>query len=215
MRQDFNISEFRYVEKFFTRKFADFDKEWRSFIMTFFVSAVWIILGFCLFFGVKTAGAPKTRYIGSGSIFMILGIVGVVGSFLQNEKLILAGAITPCAILMIVVLVMVKSRVANCKTQINAMLTAINSYSSTKGVTMYAPIFRYVYNGNQYEIQSPLTYSKKKIMKKYVTGQPYLIYIDANHPERCIDSKKISVWYYISALAGFVMLGFCVWAIIY
>ena len=181
--------------------------------MTFFVSAVWIILGFCLFFGVKTAGAPKTRYIVSGSIFMILGIVGVVGSFLQNEKLILAGAITPCAVLMIVVLVIVKSRAANCKTQINAMLTAINSYPGTNGVTMYAPVFRYVYNGNQYEIQSPLTYSKKKIMKKYVTGQPYLIYIDANHPERCIDSKKISVWYYISALAGFVMLGFCVWAI--
>lgn len=113
------------------------------------------------------------------------------------------------AILAMILPIVIKKRVYDCKMPIEAVCIAIRKYASTKGQASYVPVFRYVYEGNEYEVQSPLVYSKKTIIK-YIVGQRYTIFIDSEHPRKCIDSKRISVWYYFSGVIGFLLLVLCI-----
>ena len=123
--------------------------------------------------------------------------------------IVIMGALVISSMFAIALPIVIKKRVHDCKTPIEAECVAIRGYASTKGQKSYVPVFRYVYEGNEYEVQSPLMYSKKTIMK-YTTGQQYTIYIDPEHPKKCIDSKKISGWYFFSGVVGVLMIALCI-----
>ena len=119
------------------------------------------------------------------------------------------GAFVLSAMAAIALPIVIKKRMHDCKTPIEATCVAIHGYSSAKGQKSYVPKFRYVYEGKEYEEYSPFVYSKKTIMK-YTFGQKYPIYIDSKHPRKCIDSKKMSGWYYFSGAVGVLMIALCI-----
>ena len=80
-------------------------------------------------------------------------------------------------------------------------------YSGGKGGRSYAPVFEYSFDGQIYKRQMSVSYgSLKKLAKKYRSGERYPIYINANNPENCIESRRMSWKYILILLLGLIML---------
>ena len=143
-----------------------------------------------------------------GFLFLVLGIVGMVGMAVGNEKMCVCGSLFPISVVIMGETWIVRMKKQVCNLCVEAKCTNYASYSGGKGQTTYAPIFTYTFDGGEYRSQSPLSYSKKKIAKKYITGQMYQIYINEEYPQDCIDTKKIPLTYYFLEWLGWGMLVF-------
>ena len=179
------------------------------------ISAMWLIIGFGFCIQVKKAEKNKLKLAVFGSVLILLGIIGIMGVVLQNNRWITTGALIPIAVFTIEMPWSVIKKARNCKTQIQATCTKKIRYASVKGQENYAPVFAYLYEGNEYEVQSPLTYTKSEITKKYTIGEQYPVYVDSNHPEYCIESNKVPFWYYVTCFIGWGMLVFFMWNLIW
>ena len=149
-----------------------------------------------------------------GVFWLVFGIVGIIGMIIGNEKMCSSGVLFPIASSMIGTAWLVRVKKRACCTFVEAKCTKYVPYYGGRGQTAYAPFFTYTYEGREYESQSPLSYSKKKIAKKYTTGQMYKIYINPEYPQDCIDSKHISISYYIIELLGWGMLVFTIFLLL-
>ena len=173
------------------------------------VFLLWILCGILLLVAKRTQSKRSFILIKMmGSFFLVFGIVGMIGMVVGNEKMCGSSLLFPIAVATIGVVWHVRVKKRTCKMCVEAKCTNYVSYYGGRGQTAYAPVFAYTYKGVEYEAQSPLSYSKKKIAKKYITGQMYPIYINPEYPQDCIDSKHISITYYIIELLGWAMLVF-------
>lgn len=179
--------------------------------MNYFVPLMWVCFGIWFIVGVKKVDNTKQRYVLLGITYIIFGMIGFVGTLLQNEKMSLFGGTVPIIVLLIAVPIMIKRRTKNCNTVVTASCINYNEYYGIKGQRMYAAVFMYTYYGREYQIQSPLSYSKRKIAKKIKVGEKYQIYIDENNPDTCIESKKVPLGYLLMGAIGWIWTGVMVW----
>ena len=167
------------------------------------VFLVWILCGILLLVAKRTQNKRGFIIIKMmGASFLVFGMVGMIGVLVGNERMCGSGVLFPTASALIGTARLVKAKKRACKMCVEAKCTNYVSYYGGRGQTAYAPVFAYTYEGRAYESQSPLSYSKKKIAKKYITGQMYQIYINPEYPQDCIDTKHISIGYYIMELLG-------------
>lgn len=77
-----------------------------------------------------------------------------------------------------------------CKLTIPATCISFRTYHS-RSITLYAPVFQYIYQGQQYIAQTPNSYSKKKLGRLYQAGQTYDILINPDNPQQCTDRDSL------------------------
>lgn len=116
------------------------------------------------------------------------------------SRFIVSMVMIPISSLLIWVFFMLKSRVKHCTTVIWAECSNYNVYPGK--CRAYAAIFRYTWQGVVYEEQSPFTYPKRKFNEQFQIGKQYQIFIDENHPKRCINSKNIPANGYLCLILG-------------
>ena len=80
---------------------------------------------------------------------------------------------------------------SKCNTEIEAIYVKSNAYWSVH-VTQYAPVFKYNFNGIEYERQTFQAVPKKYI-KDLVVGEKYNILINEKKPTIFILRKKVSI----------------------
>ncbi|MBQ2937845.1 MAG: hypothetical protein IJE05_03060 [Clostridia bacterium] len=100
---------------------------------------------------------------------------------------------TLIGVFLIIFFIILKYLKLKCYKEIEAIYVKSNAYSSGTGghglVTQYAPVFKYNFNGKEYEKQTFQTFSKKYI-KNLIVGEKYNILIDERKPSRFVINKK-------------------------
>lgn len=180
--------------------------------MKLILSLLWIVFGVVCVMGRASKYESKKKLLAVvGMILIPLGLMGVAGFFLQNEKMEFFGILTPIALLLIGMPIGVIRQTKTCSVSINALYIGAMRYHSGRGNDSYAPVFRYTYNNQEYEVQTPISYSKSKVEEKYKIGSSYPVYINPDFPENCIDTLDVPSSYFMLELAGWGMLAFCIW----
>jgi hypothetical protein len=96
--------------------------------------------------------------------------------------------------------------IARCTQTIRATVEKHNSYSS-RGVSTYAPVFFYRYEGREYHIQSPHGFTNSHIRRDFAVGSEVEIFIDPAAPEYILTSKRVRVGDVLILLLGLVFIG--------
>lgn len=173
------------------------------------VGAVWLAFGIVCFCRLdKKYRSVRRKGILLGVFFTFFGVVGLAGFFLENEIMEFTSTFFTTAVMCIGTLVNIKIEIRCCDMPVWATYISCNTYYGGKGRYAYAPVFRYTFNGMQYECQSPKSFSSKRLSRRFQAGQYYQIFIDQANPERCVEDKKVPVSYYFSALLGVFLLVF-------
>ena len=111
-----------------------------------------------------------------------------------------------CAVFCIITFCFAKYQVKHCKVPIEAMYLYYNRYYGGKGQHSYAPVFRYTYQGKEYESQTYESYSFRKLNKLFTSGQRVNIWINEKNPKRCVTKRRVSAVYYLIFLIGIICL---------
>lgn len=100
---------------------------------------------------------------------------------------------------------------SKCNTKIRAVYVDYAVIKVRNGGKMYFPVFRYRYNGQQYEEKTFQNFSKRYIHSTYQEGMEYDIYIDIENPKRfrvvqkfdfiCLVLLVIGIFFF---LGGFI-----------
>lgn len=175
------------------------------------VGALWTICAVFLFWKreKKYEGTDKAGVF-LGIFFLIFGICGLLGHFLQSDILILTSVILAIALLCIGLFGYSVWMVNNCRTAIYAEYVRYVKYHG-KGATYYAPVFKYRYMGQEYEHQCYVNYSMRKLKKLFTLGQTYQIWIDENNPYNFVPRRKVEAGSILVLMTGIAMLWIYAW----
>lgn len=177
--------------------------------MRLFIGLIWIFMGVLCFWKMETVyESDKRKRNLLGTFFFIFGVIGCLGYVLDSDLLTLAALVLSTSLLCIWVTVNMVIRVISCRTLILAEYVRYNVYSGGKGQRSYSPVFRYYYQGNAYERQTPEALSRKRIERNFRIGENYEIYINSNKPECCVSRRKIPPICLITGILGIVFLIF-------
>ena len=93
-----------------------------------------------------------------------------------------------------------------CNKKIEATYLKFNIYKRHGTIfNKYISVFKYNFNGNEYENQA-MQSSSKKFTKNFVVGQNYTILINEKNPKRFILNKKIEIDEILILLMGLFLL---------
>ena len=114
---------------------------------------------------------------------------------------------TIIGVFLIIFFIILKYLKSKCNTEIEAIYIKSNDYWSVH-VTQYAPVFKYNFNGIEYERQTFQAVPKKYI-KDLVVGEKYNILINEKKPTIFILRKKVKTGEIIILLMGifFIIAG--------
>ena len=104
--------------------------------------------------------------------------------------------------------------VYSCSLRINATYVDANSYYARNIGYVYNPIFRYQYNGIEYEIKSLQSFSEKELKSRFAKNKVYPIYISPKKHEKCMVDKEVDTPYLLILLIGFLGLILSVYRIL-
>ncbi len=139
-------------------------------------------------------------------ILLISGISGIVSFFYHSNPGSMASILFPVGFVCVYTPVNVFVQVHSCQFPIKAEFVRFEAYSG-RGASTYYPVFRYNFEGGEYESQVPAAYfSLKRLERKYQSGHTYGIRINEKRPARCIDRRHVPVNQYLSLLFGLVLI---------
>lgn len=167
----------------------------------------WSICGILCFVKLdKKYASERIKGIFLGIFFLAFGICGLLGEFIPDDKLSFTALMLPVGLICVLVFIYAWYQVCSCKTPVAAVYLHYNEYYGGKGQHSYAPVFRYAFEGKEYERQTYEGYSRRKIEKLFITGETYQILIDEQNPQSCVTRKKVSLNYYVVFLMGIIFL---------
>lgn len=177
--------------------------------MRLLIGIIWLVLSVLCFTKMeKDYESDKRKSILLSILFLIFGIMGVLGFIFESNLLTITAFLIPTALLCIWVTVNMILLVSSCKTPVSAKYIRYNVYSGGKGQRSYSPVFQYYYQGKTYERQTPESFSKRKIERNFTAGNCYDIFINSEKPEYCVSQRKISIGSFLIGLLGFCFLLF-------
>lgn len=93
-----------------------------------------------------------------------------------------------------------------CTKKINATYLKFNIYNH-HGMLFgrYIPVFKYDFNGNEYENQAQQSFSKKST-KNFIVGEKYTILINEKNPKKFIINRKIKIDEILMLLMGLFLI---------
>ena len=103
--------------------------------------------------------------------------------------------------------------IARCTQPIRATVEKHNRYSS-RGVTTYAPVFYYRYEGGEYHIQSPHGFGYRRAARDWAVGSEVEIFLDPAAPEHLTSTRRVRVGDVLVLLLGLVFIGLGIFLLI-
>ena len=93
-----------------------------------------------------------------------------------------------------------------CTKKIDATYLKFNIYNH-HGMfsSKYIPVFKYKFNGNEYENQAQQSFSKKST-KNFLVGEKYTILINEKNPRKFIINRRIKIDEILMLLIGLFLL---------
>lgn len=164
----------------------------------------------------QTAKHERTEAWITGVGLIVFGMLGVVGAIVDNTILMLTSIFSPISAFLIYVPIKVARQRKLCNCPIVAKCVKYNRYSGGKGPDSYAPVFEYTYGGIRYERQTPVGYPLKEIQFTYQINHSYQIYINADCPEMCVDTKQlpgVHIFVFLLGIAFFAIYLWLMWGI--
>ena len=93
-----------------------------------------------------------------------------------------------------------------CTKKINATYLKFSIYNRYGMLSSrYIPVFKYNFNGKEYENQAQQSFSKK-FTKNFVVGEKYTILINEKNPKKFIINKKVKIDEMLILLIGLFLL---------
>lgn len=91
-----------------------------------------------------------------------------------------------------------------CKKEVTATYVGKSKFRGRGSREEFIMVFRYKYQGTEYEEKSFETYRKKTIADRYIAEQEYPIYINEKHPKYYVLGKEIQPYDLMLIGAGLV-----------
>lgn len=171
------------------------------------VGCLWLVCAACCMFSYGKAEARGRRTLLALGLFsLVFGAVGVLGAVLEDEVLQITSILVPTGMLCVGCFVTVAHQAVRCTVQVSAVCVSYNRYSGGKGQSAYAPVFAYTFEGQAYETQQSVSYSLKRVQKKFVIGDSYDIFIRPDYPSKCLGERKVPPGHYCIGAAGVLVL---------
>lgn len=170
---------------------------------------MWLICAIACFAGVgksKGSNYQKKTGIGMAIFFAVVGSIAIAGYVLHQFFLECTGTLLAAALLIWGLFFSLLRKRKKCRTPVWAEYIKWNEYCGGRGVKSYAPVFRYTYEGKEYEEQSPVGYSQRRLEKHYQIGQTYRILIDENCPECCMADETLPIGVYLCPFMGIALI---------
>lgn len=109
-------------------------------------------------------------------------------------------------IILILVFIWLQYSKLKCTKKINATYLKFNIYNRYGMLSSrYIPVFKYNFNGKEYENQAQQSFSKK-FTKNFVVGEKYTILINEKNPKKFIINKKVKIDEMLILLIGLFLL---------
>lgn len=173
--------------------------------MSLLFGGMWLICAIACLAGAgrsKGSNSQKKTGIGIGIFFAVAGSIAIAGYVLHQFFLECTGTLLAAALLIMGTFFALLKKRRKCSTPVWAEYIKWNEYYGGRGGYTYAPVFRYTYEGKEYEQQSPVGYSQRRLEKRYQAGQKYKILIDEKCPECCMADEPLPIGTYILPLMG-------------
>lgn len=177
--------------------------------MSLLFGGMWLICAIACFVGVvryKGSDYQKKTGIGIGIFFAAVGSIAIAGYVLHQFFLECSGTLLAAALLIWGLFFFLLKKKKKCSMPVWAEYIKWNKYYGGRGGNTYAPVFRYTYEGKEYEEQSPVGYSQRRLEKHYQAGQKYKILIDENCPECCMADEPLPIGVYLCPFMGIVLI---------
>lgn len=152
----------------------------------------------------KNKDSLTTSYVFAGCS-IVYGVLLLLIEFLATESLSVTIFISGFGLMMLIMVIAAIYNKFNCTETVEAEFVRAKYYS--RG--MYQLIFKYRYDLEEYEKPTLQAYSDRYIMKHYVEGEKYEIYVCPTKPAINTIHRKISVAEIFLAIMGtvFFVLG--------
>lgn len=108
-------------------------------------------------------------------------------------------------VLMVWLGILMAVKTLQCKQSVPAVLLDYN-FEYYRGRQTSYPVFRYSYEGKNYQNRSAQGLSKRRAQKRYEIGQTYDLYINEKDPNYCVVSRRIQWVEVLCLLIGLFML---------
>ena len=92
----------------------------------------------------------------------------------------------------------------NCTKEITATFVGKSKFRGGSFKEEYILVFRYQYQGTEYEEKSLETYSKKKVLDHYFADNEYTILLNEKNPKYYIMEQKVQMYDITLVLAGII-----------
>lgn len=149
----------------------------------------------------KNKDALTTSYIFAG-YSMVYGVLLLLAEFLATESLVITLFMSGMGLMMLMAPVAAIYNKTHCTETVEAEFVGVKHSSKN----MYMPVFKYRYEFKEYEKPSLQAYSDRYIMKHYIEGEKYEIYICPTKPAINTISRKIGGAEIFVAIMGIVFL---------
>lgn len=108
--------------------------------------------------------------------------------------------------ILILVFIWLQYSKLKCTKKINATYLKFNIYNRYGMLSSrYIPVFKYNFNGKEYENQAQQSFSKK-FTKNFVVGEKYTILINEKNPKKFIINKKVKIDEMLILVIGLFLL---------
>lgn len=175
-----------------------------------FVAAIIFLCGIVTIVSIAKDKAliRKTYGYVLGLVFLIWGGGTLLAFIVKSENMAIFFFIGGIGCLLVIIGIKNIMDIFRCNTVVPA--TYVRNYTyTTKGRTNHCPIFKYYFQGQNYEQQTGQVFSDKYMKKHFELGKSYEIYICSDNPQTCIPIKEIRIGDVLLVIGGiiFVLVG--------
>ncbi len=174
------------------------------------LNVFWIAVGAFILFGTfkQQDLEKKNRSISLATALSMIcgGSFSLSGMLLGHPQLGASSLLSVTGALMIIMFANSIVLIRTCNLQIDAKFVNFETHVDNKAQRYYTGIFEYSYGGTLYQRPLPVTYTKKKLLKKYTLGSYYPIWICEETPSICTDKKHLSSLDFCLLIGGCMML---------
>jgi Ca2+/Na+ antiporter len=180
-----------------------------------FAVLMWItslVIGIVLFRSAYKDKDERTFLLAEAFVWLAMFIVLPIVLSVKNGFLTIAIMLSGFGIFLLLLARQTAVRTKKCNFEIQAKCIGYREMVRSKGQRNYAPQFAYRYQGTDYNEYSIRTYSRQDLDKMFQLHKQYAIFINPNHPQKCIDKHKrtdggvilVYVWGAMLILLGIV-----------
>lgn len=170
-----------------------------------FLSIVGLLMGSMYVYLLAKRKSKEHYFILSAFLWFLLPFLMTAGMLLNSEKLIASAFFFPIILSCIATFINLLINYKKCDYVISAKYVSFTKVS-LHSFRRYAPQFSFYYNGETFNVDSFIHYSKRKFKKLFAENCTYDIFINPQNPNFCVDKRCFPVSLIISLIVWVICL---------